>query len=96
MTAKNCLSKATYFLVGMGFGTVGALLLAPKSGKETRRYIGEKAEESTEYLAAKGRQLRRQVGDVLESGETAVAKGKERLADAFETGRRVYRENVAV
>ena len=31
----------TIFLSGMGVGAVALLLLAPKSGKETRRWLGK-------------------------------------------------------
>ncbi len=76
--SANYGSKAVgIFLVGMGVGAAVALLFAPWSGKETRELIGRKAEEGSDYVAAKGRVLRRQAEDFVEQGR----KTAEKLAD---------------
>jgi gas vesicle protein len=38
-------SKVTYFLVGMGVGSLLGILFAPKSGEETREYLSQKVNE---------------------------------------------------
>jgi gas vesicle protein len=65
------------FLVGASLGAIAALLFAPKTGKETRRLISRKAEESADYVTAKSRELRQQAEDFVEKG----FKTAERLAD---------------
>ncbi len=65
------------FLAGVGIGAVVALLFAPKSGKETRQLIGRKAEEGSDYVAAKSREFRKQAEDFVGRGR----KTAERLAD---------------
>ena len=54
--------KFLWMLAGMGLGAGIALLFAPKSGREARRYLSR--------LALEGRER------VLESGEEFVDRGK--------------------
>lgn len=75
--SDNYGSKVAIFVAGMSVGAAVALLFAPKSGKETRELIGRKAEEGSEYVTAKGRELRRHAEDFVESGR----KTAEKLAD---------------
>ena len=80
-------SKLSWFLAGAAMGAGVALLYAPKSGKETRRYITEKAEESREAISETGRA-------VYESGKDIYEKGRkvaDEAADLFERGRKLVR-----
>jgi gas vesicle protein len=53
---------------GIGIGSVVALLYAPQSGKETRKLISRKAEDSVDYVSSRGREIRRQAGDMIDRG----------------------------
>lgn len=79
--SENCGGKAVWFLTGFSVGAVVALLLAPKSGEETREFIGKKAEEGRDYVASKGKEFRRAAEDLVEKGrrtaEDLVDKGKD-------------------
>ncbi len=76
-------TKVGYFLAGLGIGAVVMLLFAPKSGEETRKYIADKAGEGRDYVAARGRELRKQAEGLVDRGKEAVTKQKERLAEAL-------------
>jgi gas vesicle protein len=78
-------TKVGYFLAGASLGAVAALLFAPKSGKETREYIADRAGEGKDYLAERGRVIRRQAGDFVDRGKTYVSRQKDRLAEALKT-----------
>ena len=67
-------SNLAFLLVGMGIGAGLALLFAPKSGKEVRRYLARRAEDGRDYLTAVGKELRRQAEDVGEKGKDWAAK----------------------
>ena len=58
------------FVVGMALGAVGALLLAPRRGEETRKYLRER---STKGLDA----LNHQAGRLLKTADGLVKRGKE-------------------
>lgn len=70
-----------YFVAGVGVGAVAGLLLAPKSGRETREQLGgwlkhkrEETEESLHHLREK------------------VREEKDKLAAAVKAGREVYQQ----
>lgn len=65
------------FVAGVALGAIAGLLFAPRSGKETREYIGRKAEEGSDFVTAKGKELRRQAEEIVDKGR----KTAERLAD---------------
>ena len=64
--------KLAYLLVGFGTGVIVALLFAPKSGEETRKFIAKKAGEGKGYVAAKGKELRKQTEELVEKGKDLV------------------------
>lgn len=88
--SDNTGSKVSYFLVGLGIGTLLGILFAPKSGEETREYLTEKAEEGREYAQRKARELRERAEDVVERSKDVVARQKEQIASAVDAGRQAY------
>ena len=73
---KECkgASSLAFLLAGMGIGAGLALLFAPKSGKEVRRYLVRRAEDGRDYLTAAGKEMRRQAEDVVEKVKDWAAK----------------------
>ena len=92
MGDNNGASKVAFFMAGLGIGAVLALLFAPKSGKETRDYITQKAEEGKDFVTARSRELRTQAEEVVEKAKDVVAKQKEQLSAALEAGKQAYQE----
>ena len=107
---ENCNSRSindTYlFLAGAGLGIGLGILLAPKSGRETRHAIREKVNEGQDYLARQRRDLSRdvsrQASNLAEQASSLVDKGKETIggyganvAAAVDAGREAYRTSVA-
>ncbi len=92
MSEGNGASKVGFFLAGMGIGAVIALLFAPRSGKETRDYLAQKAGEGRDYVKAKSEELRNRTGEVIEKGKDLVTKQKELLSAALEAGKQAYQE----
>ncbi len=95
MAECNFTTKAAYFLAGVGIGAAVALLFAPLSGEQTRKLISEKAEEGKDYVAGKGRELRRQAEEFVDHGKELVGRQKDRLADVLEAGKQAARETFA-
>ena len=63
-----------FFFVGVAVGAGVALLFAPRSGKDTRRYLARRAEEGKDYVASAGRDLLRQAEDAVERGRGWAGK----------------------
>ena len=92
MSEENSGSSVGFFLAGLGIGAVLALLFAPRSGKETRDYIVEKAEEGRDFVINKSEEIRRQAEDAVDKGKDLVNKQKDLLSAALEAGKQAYQE----
>src|SRR6266851_3996675 len=91
-------SGISYFIVGLGVGVAVGLLLAPKSGEETRQYLREKAGEGKDYLRTKadegkdyvrrrGTELRESASDLIDRSKEAINRQKEQISMAVEAGK---------
>ena len=83
-------SKATYFLVGLGIGSLISILFAPKSGEEVRESLTRKAKEGSEYARNKVRELTDQAEDLIDRGNQMITHKQEQIATAIDAGREVY------
>lgn len=95
MSEGNGGTKFAFFLAGMGIGAILALLFAPKSGKETREYLTQKAEEGKDYVQQKSRELKKQAEETVERAKEVVQKQKEQLSAALDAGKQAYQEEKA-
>jgi gas vesicle protein len=82
------------FIFGLGVGLGAGLLLAPRSGDETRQLLKEKADEGTEYLKKQTADLRDNANDLLDKGRQALDRQRDQVAEAMAAGRQAYREKV--
>lgn len=69
------------FILGAVSGAAVALLYAPQSGRETRDYLGERANEA-----------RARAAEAAAKGRDAISQGRETLATAIERGREAYQQ----
>jgi gas vesicle protein len=87
------------FLLGGVAGAALALLYAPRSGRETREYLGEKLREGAErgrelrsQAVEKGRSFLDEASGFVDRQREALDDRKERFSAAVEAGRQAYRE----
>jgi gas vesicle protein len=74
-----------WFTAGAAIGATIALLYAPQTGKETRRYLNKKTREGREALSDAS-------GDIADKGKELFEKGRrmaDDAADLFERGRKI-------
>ena len=90
--AEDSGSGMGMFLAGLGIGAVVALLFAPRSGKETRDLIAQRAEEGRDFVVNKAEEMRRQAEDAVEKGRDLVNKQKDLLSAALEAGKQTYQD----
>ena len=87
--------KLRYMGVALVAGTVGAmvaLLIAPQSGRDTRRIIKKRYRREREALSEKSRRAlegaEEYVHDRLEDGRRAIDDVSERLVDSVHAGKK--------
>ena len=87
------------FLVGALTGAAAAVLLAPRSGRETREILGERWRDAADRGRHLGEQAVQRSRDVVDEASGyvdrqrgALEKRRDRLAAAVEAGKQAYRE----
>ena len=80
-------STLAWFLTGAAVGVTAAFLFAPQSGKETRRYITDKAQQSREAVEAASQDIVDASRDMFDRGRKLV----EDAADLFDRGRKLVK-----
>ena len=69
------------FILGSVSGAAVALLYAPRSGQETRDFLGERAREGRDRAAA-----------AAEKGRDIINQGRETISTAIDRGREAYQQ----
>jgi gas vesicle protein len=92
---ENVGAKVSYFIVGLGIGTLVGILFAPKSGQETRDFLAQKADEGREYAQKKARELRERAEDLIERSKEIMNREKGSIAAAVEAGKETYQRERA-
>lgn len=82
MSEKNGGDNLLAFLLGGIIGGVVGVLLAPASGKETRKKVAVWLEDTREEME-----------DLAEKGKEKFAEQKERIESVIEAGKKVFDKN---
>jgi len=101
----QCLGALGLLTVGALIGATVALLLAPKSGEETREYLKEKSSDLARRAQEQGGDLARRaqetVHDAQAKAESYLGRSRDVLEDtsaqlkaAFEAGRSAMRDEI--
>jgi len=85
MSATKWQDTGMGLLIGIGVGVGLGILLAPKSGKETREQIAGSVKDGIDGAIAQGQKLTRRAQQSLD-------EVRERLRDAAEAGEQAYHE----
>jgi gas vesicle protein len=102
----NFLGALGLLAVGVVIGAAAALLLAPKTGDETRELLREKGTDLARQARERGSELARRahesLGDAQVRAQEYLGRGREVVEDtsaqlkaAFEAGRGAMREEIA-
>ena len=76
-----------WFVAGAVVGMTAAILLAPQSGKKTRKFISDKTLQGKDAVTGTGK-------DVYDRSKELIDKGRQLVEDAaelFERGRKLAR-----
>jgi gas vesicle protein len=83
------------FLLGLSVGVGITMLLAPKSGQETRALIKGKAGEGSEYLKQRGADVKQTAAEWVDKGKEALSHYRGSSSEAGQTGDQSYQGAVA-
>ena len=87
-------NEFAYFGIGAALGAGAAILLAPKSGPETRKVLRSKAEEGSDYLASRAGEARDTAAEAIKRGKKTIRQNVENLSAAVDAGVQTYRDAV--
>jgi gas vesicle protein len=77
------LSKLTWLVAGVGIGAAAGILLAPRSGEDTREWISTKCKDGIDTVNSKVKKTSQQVGDWVDESQHQVT-------EAVSAGREAY------
>jgi gas vesicle protein len=83
-----------WFFLGAVAGAAAALLIAPKSGRETRDLLAEHGEEVLNKARGAAGEAKVKAGDLFEKGRDYFEEQTNRLITAFEAGKSAMREEI--
>ena len=75
------------FVAGAALGAGLALLLAPRSGKETREKLRELADDAVDRIKETARNAQERVMSVYDEGRDQVLEKKSMITSAIEAGK---------
>lgn len=84
-----------WFFLGAVAGAATALLLAPKTGRETRELLAEHSGDVLSRAKATAGEARVKAGDLLDKGREYLEEQSNRLISAFEAGRAAMRDEMS-
>ena len=82
------------FLGGAIGGMIAGILLAPRSGEETRRELKSQARRTEEDIIEKAKEARAALDEVIESGKQFVDDKRADVEAAVKAGREAFKEKM--
>jgi gas vesicle protein len=86
-SGMNTGSNIGWFLAGAFMGAMVAVLYAPKSGTDTRKYLSDKVQQSKDAVADSSMSIVEASKDMFDRGRQLV----DDAADLFERGRKLVK-----
>lgn len=83
-------NKLVWFVAGASLGATLALLFAPQSGEDTRRYLGKQARYGRRKLERAGREALDQGRDLYERGRDLADEAAEIVEEGIGRARRTF------
>jgi gas vesicle protein len=86
--------KLSWFLIGVGVGTVVSLLFAPAAGEDLREQLASSAREGAEKARRRSREAGETVSDFADRGREKINEVVDDAQDAVESGRSQWKDYV--
>ena len=82
------------FIGGALVGAIAGLLLAPKSGQESRRTIKDYADKTEDEIIEKAKEVRTALDETIERGKHYMAEKKADVEAAVKAGREAMKDKM--
>ena len=83
-----------WFFLGGILGAAAALLMAPKTGRETRELLAERSNEVAKRAQAMATDAQGRAGEWFDKSRELFEEQTQRLMTAFEAGKDAMREEI--
>jgi gas vesicle protein len=83
-----------WFFLGGVLGAAAALLMAPKTGRETRELLAERSNEVAKRAQAMANDAQGRAGEWFDKSRELFEEQTQRLMTAFEAGKDAMREEI--
>ena len=83
-----------WFFLGGVIGAAAALLMAPKTGRETREILAERSNDVAKRAQAMANDAQGRAGEWLDKSRELFEEQTQRLMTAFEAGKDAMREEM--
>lgn len=84
-SGRGTVGTALAFLfIGLGAGALAALLFAPKSGRQMRRALRRRYEDTMENLTERAEEWKQRGSELIERGSELIERGSELASAARE------------
>ena len=87
--------KALYLILGAMIGATAALLLAPRSGEETRKLIASKAREGADVISSRTKDVAGKTTEYVDKGKEILQQQRDQISAAIEAGKQAYKDEKA-
>jgi len=91
---SDAASYLGWFFLGALAGAAAALLLTPKTGRETREILAERGGDIFKKAQEAAGETQSRAGDLFDKGREYFEEQTQRLSSAFEAGRAAMREEI--
>ncbi|HMF90948.1 MAG TPA: YtxH domain-containing protein [Candidatus Angelobacter sp.] len=86
---QNRKNKNVWFMAGLGLGALAGILLAPKSGRETRKAIATGVNDGLEHLAALRHDTRERLSNMVDVAKRSLTRRKQQAGAAIYAAKKV-------
>jgi gas vesicle protein len=83
-----------WFLFGTVLGAAAALLMAPRTGQQTRDLLSDRSEEFARRAQGLATEAQTRAGEWLDKSREVFEEQTQRLMGAFEAGKEALREEM--
>jgi len=83
-----------WFFLGAAIGAAAALLMAPRTGRETRDLLADKSNELAKKAQQIATEAQGRAGDWFDKSRELFEEQTQRLMSAFEAGKQAMREDM--